>query len=63
MSMLRIEFSYLKNRKSILECEIDVKIFFLEDLTKYQLRLPYAYVSYILLLENFKALDRLLGWI
>ena len=63
MSMLRIEFSYLKNRKSILECEIDVKIFFLEDLTKYQLRLLYAYVSYILVLENFKALDRLLGWI
>ena len=31
MSMSRIEFSYLKNRiKSILKCEIDIKIFFFE---------------------------------
>ena len=30
MNMSRIEFSYLKNRKNILKCEIDIKIFFFE---------------------------------
>ena len=30
MNMSRIEFSYLKNRKNILKCEIDIKIFLFE---------------------------------